>query len=111
MPPPDSATLRFLGAAGTVTGSRYLIEAGEQRVLIDCGLYQGYKHLRRRNRKPFPVRPGSISAVLLTHAHLDHSGYLPALIRSGLPRPDLLHPANPRPVRAAPAGQRPPAGR
>lgn len=54
MMPPDSATLRFLGAAGTVTGSRYLIEAGQQRVLIDCGLYQGYKHLRRRNRQTVP---------------------------------------------------------
>lgn len=87
MPPPDSARLRFLGAAGTVTGSRYLIEAGRHRVLVDCGLYQGYKQLRRRNRKPFPVRPGSITAILLTHAHLDHSGYLPALIRSGCQAP------------------------
>ena len=87
MPPQNSARLRFLGAAGTVTGSRYLIESGQQRVLVDCGLYQGYKHLRRRNRKPFPVRPGSITAILLTHAHLDHSGYLPALIRSGCQAP------------------------
>ena len=76
-------TLRFLGAAGTVTGSRYLIELGERRILIDCGLFQGFKQLRRRNRKPFPARPGSIETVLLTHAHLDHSGYLPALIRTG----------------------------
>lgn len=76
-------TLRFLGAAGTVTGSRYLVEWGERRILIDCGLFQGFKQLRRRNRKPFPVRPGSIETVLLTHAHLDHSGYLPALIRAG----------------------------
>lgn len=76
-------TLRFLGAAGTVTGSRYLIELGERRILIDCGLFQGFKQLRRRNRKPFPARPGSIETVLLTHAHLDHSGYLPALIRAG----------------------------
>ncbi len=76
-------TLRFLGAAGTVTGSRYLIEIGGRRILIDCGLFQGFKTLRDRNRKPFPVRPSSIDAVLLTHAHLDHSGYLPALIRGG----------------------------
>ena len=76
-------TLRFLGAAGTVTGSRYLVESGGRRVLIDCGLFQGFKQLRRRNRKPFAVRPASIDTVLLTHAHLDHSGYLPALIRAG----------------------------
>ncbi len=76
-------TLRFLGAAGTVTGSRYLIEAGSRRILIDCGLFQGYKTLRSRNRKPFPARPSGIDTVLLTHAHLDHTGYLPALIRSG----------------------------
>ncbi len=75
--------LRFLGAAGTVTGSRYLVEIGRRRILIDCGLFQGYKTLRLRNRKPFPVRPSSIDAVLLTHAHLDHSGYLPKLAASG----------------------------
>ncbi|MGR3271736.1 MBL fold metallo-hydrolase RNA specificity domain-containing protein [Thalassococcus profundi] len=76
-------TLRFLGAAGTVTGSRYLIEVGPRRILIDCGLFQGFKTLRARNRKPFPSRPGGIDTVLLTHAHLDHTGYLPAVIRSG----------------------------
>lgn len=76
-------SLRFLGAAGTVTGSRYLIEAGRRRILIDCGLFQGFKTLRDRNRKPFPARPVGIDTVLLTHAHLDHSGYLPALIRAG----------------------------
>jgi metallo-beta-lactamase family protein len=76
-------TLRFLGAAGTVTGSRYLVEASERRILVDCGLFQGFKTLRDRNRKPFPVRPASIDTVLLTHAHLDHSGYLPALVRAG----------------------------
>lgn len=76
-------TLRFLGAAGTVTGSRYLVEAGTRRILVDCGLFQGFKNLRLRNRKPFPVRPASIDTVLLTHAHLDHSGYLPALVRNG----------------------------
>lgn len=76
-------SLRFLGAAGTVTGSRYLVRAGTRRILVDCGLFQGYKTLRDRNRKPFPARPSAIDTVLLTHAHLDHSGYLPALIRAG----------------------------
>lgn len=78
-----SADLRFLGAADTVTGSRYLIESGSQRVLVDCGLFQGLKVLRERNRAPFPVPPESIDAVVITHAHLDHTGYLPALVRDG----------------------------
>ncbi len=80
-------TLRFLGATGTVTGSRYLVEAGGHRVLVDCGLFQGYKQLRERNWAPFPVAPASIDAVVLTHAHLDHSGYLPALVRQGFKGP------------------------
>jgi metallo-beta-lactamase family protein len=75
--------LRFLGATGTVTGSRYLLSCGTRRILVDCGLFQGYKELRLRNRAPFPVAPGAIDAVLLTHAHLDHSGYLPLLVRNG----------------------------
>ena len=79
----SNAALRFFGAAGTVTGTRYLIEAGGRRVLVDCGLFQGYKQLRERNRGPFPVPSGTIDAVVLTHAHLDHSGYLPALVRDG----------------------------
>ncbi len=75
--------LTFAGAAGTVTGSRSIIQSGRRRILIDCGLFQGYKQLRLRNRAPFPVAPRSINTVLLTHAHLDHSGYLPALVRAG----------------------------
>ena len=79
----SDASLSFLGATGTVTGSRYLIQASGRRILVDCGLFQGYKQLRLRNWNPFPVEPSSIDAVLLTHAHIDHSGYLPALIRDG----------------------------
>jgi metallo-beta-lactamase family protein len=75
--------LKFLGATGTVTGSKYLLTVGETRILVDCGLFQGYKELRLRNRAPFPVPPAQIDAVLLTHAHLDHSGYLPLLVKDG----------------------------
>lgn len=82
-----SATLQVLGAADTVTGSRYLVSTDSGRVLVDCGLFQGYKALRERNRLPFPVAPSSLDAVLITHAHLDHSGYLPALIRDGFTGP------------------------
>ncbi|HEU0306243.1 MAG TPA: MBL fold metallo-hydrolase [Lysobacter sp.] len=74
--------LTFLGANATVTGSRYLVETGQGRLLVDCGLFQGYKPLRLRNWAPFPVEPESIDAIVLTHAHLDHSGYLPRLVRS-----------------------------
>lgn len=80
MPP---SQLRFLGAADTVTGSRSLIQTESARILVDCGLFQGYKVLRERNRAPFPVSPDTVDAVVLTHAHLDHSGYLPALVRDG----------------------------
>jgi metallo-beta-lactamase family protein len=75
--------LRFLGAAGTVTGSKVLVEFNGQSLLVDCGLFQGYKQLRLRNRDPLPVLPNHIGAVLLTHAHLDHSGYLPLLAKEG----------------------------
>jgi metallo-beta-lactamase family protein len=77
------ASIRFLGAAGTVTGSRFLVEAAGRRVLVDAGLFQGMKELRSRNWEPFPVPPDSIDAVVLTHAHIDHSGALPLLVRSG----------------------------
>lgn len=75
--------LTFLGAAGTVTGSRFLVEHGEHRILVDAGLYQGLRELRRRNWDDFPVPPGSLDTVVLTHAHLDHTGYLPCLVRDG----------------------------
>lgn len=80
---PPVFRLTFLGATGTVTGSRYLVEAGDKRLLVDCGLFQGYKALRLRNWAVFPVDPASIDAVVLTHAHLDHSGYLPKLVDEG----------------------------
>ncbi len=79
--------LTFLGGAGTVTGSKYLLENGNFRILVDCGLFQGYKALRLRNWAPFPVAPGSLSAVVLTHAHLDHSGALPLLVKNGFRGP------------------------
>lgn len=82
-----SLQLRFLGGAGTVTGSRHLLEADGRRVLLDCGLFQGLKPLRLRNWAPFPVRPASVEAVVLSHAHLDHSGYLPKLVREGFRGP------------------------
>ena len=74
--------LKFLGAAQNVTGSRHLLEANDTRLLIDCGLYQE-RHFRARNWDPFPVEPATIDAVLLTHAHLDHCGFLPKLVREG----------------------------
>lgn len=82
-----SLQLVFLGAAGTVTGSRYLLDTGTKRVLIDCGLFQGYKQLRLRNWSRFPCDPAGIDAVILTHAHLDHSGYIPRLVKEGFTGP------------------------
>lgn len=76
-------TIRFLGAAGTVTGSRFLLEMDKTRILIDAGMFQGLKELRLKNWDAFPIAPSSIDAVVLTHAHLDHSGYLPLLVREG----------------------------
>ena len=78
-----SVTITFLGGAGTVTGSKYLVQHDGKRLLVDCGLFQGYKQLRLRNWAPLPVAPDQIHAVLLTHAHLDHSGYLPLLAKEG----------------------------
>lgn len=75
--------IQFLGATGTVTGSKYLINADGFRFLLDCGLFQGYKSLRQQNREPLPFDPADLNAVVLTHAHLDHSGYLPLLVKEG----------------------------
>ncbi|MCH7344209.1 MBL fold metallo-hydrolase [Pelomonas sp. CA6] len=80
--------IQFLGAADTVTGSRHLVSSDDGRqLLLDCGLFQGYKALRERNWAPFPVPAASLDAVLLSHAHLDHSGYLPALVSQGFKGP------------------------
>ena len=79
--------ITFLGAVGTVTGSKYLVRSGDARVLVDCGLFQGVKGWRVRNREPLPFAAGDIDAVILTHAHLDHTGYLPVLVRDGFRGP------------------------
>ena len=81
------ATLTFWGAAGTVTGSKYLIENNHQRVLVDCGLFQGPRELRERNWAAAPFPPSSVDAVLLTHAHIDHTGYLPRFVKQGFRGP------------------------
>ena len=75
--------ITFLGATRTVTGSRYAVESGGARILVDCGLFQGEKALRLRNWAPLPLPPASFDAVVLTHAHLDHSGYLPLFVEKG----------------------------
>jgi metallo-beta-lactamase family protein len=75
--------ITFLGATGTVTGSKYLVECEGKRILIDCGLFQGYKELRLRNWAKLPIDPASIDMVILTHAHIDHSGYVPLLVKNG----------------------------
>jgi metallo-beta-lactamase family protein len=80
------AKLTFFGAARTVTGSKFLLEAGDKRVLIDCGLFQGLKELRLRNWRPTPFDVKSLDAVVLTHAHLDHTGYLPRIVKVGFGR-------------------------
>lgn len=79
--------LTFLGATGTVTGSKYLIEDGQTTVLVDCGLFQGHKELRERNWQHLPIDAASLDAVVLTHAHIDHSGYVPLLIKQGFSGP------------------------
>jgi metallo-beta-lactamase family protein len=79
----NNISIQFLGAAGTVTGSKHLLKTNNSKVLIDCGLYQGLKKLREKNREEFPVDVKSIDAVVITHAHLDHCGYLPVLVKNG----------------------------
>ncbi|KTD14117.1 MBL fold metallo-hydrolase RNA specificity domain-containing protein [Legionella israelensis] len=75
--------IQFLGATQTVTGSKYLLKTTNETILIDCGLFQGFKELRLRNWNPLPINPADISTVLLTHAHIDHSGYIPLLVKNG----------------------------
>jgi metallo-beta-lactamase family protein len=84
--------LTFLGAAGTVTGSKTCVEAGTGRLLVDCGLFQGPREVRARNWEPFPFDPADLSSIILSHAHLDHCGYLPALVRDGFEGPVFCSP-------------------
>lgn len=85
--------IKFLGANRTVTGSKHLIEIDNFRVMVDCGMFQGMKVLRLRNWEDFPVQPSTIDAILLTHAHIDHSGYLPKLVKEGFSGPIYCTPA------------------
>jgi metallo-beta-lactamase family protein len=86
------ATLRFLGACGTVTGSKFLLEAGSRRVLLDCGVFQGSRELEEKNWTAPPFDPASLAAVVLTHAHIDHTGYLPRLAKAGFTGPVYVTP-------------------
>jgi metallo-beta-lactamase family protein len=88
-----TSTVRFLGAAGTVTGSKHLVNTGKSQVLLDCGLFQGLKALRQRNWDPPPLAADAFEAVVLSHAHIDHSGYLPVLARHGFQGPIYCTPA------------------
>src|SRR5271169_6838568 len=87
------AKLTFLGAAGTVTGSKYLVEAAGKKLLVDCGIFQGPQELSDRNFKPLPVDPKTIDYLVLTHAHLDHTGWLPVLVKDGYRGPIFANPA------------------
>ena len=89
----STASLQFLGAAGGVTGSKYLFSYGDGQLLIDCGLFQGLKELRLRNWAALPIDPARLRAVILTHAHIDHSGYLPRLVSKGYNGPVFATPA------------------
>ncbi len=75
--------IKFLGATGTVTGSKYLVTIKNKHILVDCGLFQGYKELRLRNWNRLPIAPSDIDAVIITHAHIDHTGYIPLLVKNG----------------------------
>ena len=83
IPAQHMTKLTFLGAARTVTGSKYLVDTGRAKILVDCGLFQGLKELRLRNWEPLPVEISQVNAIVLTHAHLDHTGYLPRLVAEG----------------------------
>ena len=87
------AKLTFLGAAGSVTGSKYLVEAAGKRLLIDCGIFQGLRELTERNYQPLSIDPKTIDYVVLTHAHLDHTGWLPVLVKTGYGGPIFANPA------------------
>ncbi len=87
------AKLTFLGAAGCVTGSKYLVEAAGKRLLVDCGIFQGTNELKDRNWKPLPIDPKTIDYAMLTHAHLDHTGWLPVLVKDGYRGPIFANPA------------------
>jgi metallo-beta-lactamase family protein len=87
------AKLTFLGAAGSVTGSRYLVEAAGKRLLVDCGIFQGSPELSDRNHQPLPIDPKTIDYAVLTHAHLDHTGWLPVLVKDGYRGPIFANPA------------------
>jgi metallo-beta-lactamase family protein len=87
------AKLTFLGAAGTVTGSKYLVEAAGKRLLVDCGIFQGSQELQDRNYKPLTIDPKTIDYLVLTHAHLDHTGWLPVLVKAGYHGPIYANPA------------------
>ncbi|MCX4744743.1 MBL fold metallo-hydrolase [Kitasatospora sp. NBC_01287] len=93
---PRPGLLTFLGGVGTVTGSKFLVETDHARIMVDCGLFQGLAELRRRNRRPLPLDPADVRAVVLTHAHLDHCGYLPRLVRDGFRGPILCTAATAR---------------
>lgn len=85
--------IQFLGAAGEVTGSCHLLQVGNHRLLLDCGLIQGGRKDEARNREPFSFDPKSIDAVILSHAHIDHSGRIPLLVKSGFDGPVYTHKA------------------
>src|ERR1700677_1394908 len=89
----EAPTLQFLGAAGTVTGSKHLVRADGRQILLDCGLFQGLKELRLRNWRKAPFEAAAIDAVLISHAHTDHSGALPLLVRQGYRGPIFCTPA------------------
>ncbi len=88
----QNATIQFLGAAGTVTGSKHLLEINGKRLLLDAGIFQGEKALRERNWAKLPIDPASIDAVVLSHAHIDHTGYLPRLVKDGFRGPVICTP-------------------